>query len=128
MHTEAINRASNTTPAAATQDRHHIALRETGRRSGGMMERQVSSTTLFTSMFFFCFGSFGGIARHKSNDGALVPDLSGAFCVVLQRWRRWRRGARHLWGLLRWYSADRNLSEPLLVQRLGDLISKVVLF
>ena len=42
------------------------------------------------------FGSFGGIAWHKSNDGALVPDLSGAFCVVLQRWRRWRRGARLL--------------------------------
>ncbi len=28
MHTEAINRAANTTAAAATQDRHHIALRE----------------------------------------------------------------------------------------------------
>jgi hypothetical protein len=46
------------------------------------------------------FGSFGGIARHKSNDGALDPDLSGAFCVVLQRWRRWRRGARLLQLLL----------------------------
>ena len=51
MHTEAINRAANTTAAAATQDWHHIALRETGRRSGGgMMERQVSGTALFTSL------------------------------------------------------------------------------
>ena len=55
MHTEAINRAANTTAAAATQDRHHIALRETGRRSGGgMMERVTSGkyrgTALFTSL------------------------------------------------------------------------------